>query len=422
MNTPHTLPALCVRMLISMNVLWLAACGLAVTSATAHAEHTVVSIFVPYPSMTYTSFYYEKRGVTKDYVLQQMDAALRGALPCAEVLSAHDIRVMLEFNKMQHLFSGGSDDLLQEIGGGIGADYLLSTSFGNEIDEHHWRLGVSLIPLRKGYVSVMFSEVGQGDAGNVLPEMIKRAMNEIGAAGICPWHGTITMTKKGSRDTVSTEVTKQELSSTTTTETHAAHSSESWTIEAVGRRHGKTTGRGTVAVKADSLHQFDRRTTGNVPCFRAPENCAITDERMPGTFDHYLNYEKSQIRGSRNFDGMKITVTFQADSAFVSLEGEPFGVGKGVSEAYEVTENSCDKCVRKNEKGEYTGAAWGGMYFGGPGTDSPRETTKVDRVTGSNGVVYEYTGNRRLEHQVSGNQKFTDELGTVTEISWDLRR
>jgi hypothetical protein len=366
------------------------------TVGSAYQNKGPVKILVADTKENYTSFFYQKRGIPGEVIGEELMEAIHYALPCSQTTAMSEIRTLIKWDKERQLLSASTENRLEEIGAAFGADYLLTSSFGNLGDEHHWLLSVSLLNVRKGRVSAMATAMGEGRAENVYSDMVKRGVKTIAEHDICPWIGTISVTVKHEKDSTSNTVTNGELSSTTRTETLKDKSEEQWTIAAVAKRYGRTSGEGVVKRTSSFLQQTETKESGNVPCWRNVAPCSIMDDRMPGSFAHNLGYSRSSASGSRQFDGMKIAVAFEGDSAFVSVEGEPMSVGKGTGEEYEMTENTCGKCVSKDEKGEFTGTAWGNWIFGGPA--------------------------KRSSHHVTGAQKITNEEGVVTEITWDLHQ
>ena len=376
-------------------LLCLCVCSVLLTLGDMHAQKSTISILIDDTQENYTSFYYKKRGVSSAHVNQVLDAELRSALPCATILSRSDIRQMLQYDKDRQLLSGTSSGVLDDIAGAMGADYIVGSTFGNVGDERHWMLSVTILAQRSNRATAKGVAQAEGQAADVFRQLIKKVVDQIAESNICPWKGTIRVTKSSSVDTSSTTVSATGWSTTTTTETIVDKLNETWSIEAVGKPSGKTWGKGTVNQTTHYHYRTESNESGKLSCFRSEKPCSIVDDRMPATFEHYLGLKKHSTTGNRTFDDLKIIVTFTSDSAFVSLEGDPFAVGTGKASEYEMKENDCHKCVIKDEDGEITGVTWGARIFGGPA--------------------------KRPTHTISGTQQIR-EGKEVTEITWDLHQ
>jgi len=365
------------------------------------AQQGKIKILLLDTEESYTSFYYQKRGLANINTINQMlTAHLNNAFPCAEFTAMQDIRTMINYNKGQQLLSGGegAGDFLGNIGAETGSmDYILTTSFSNITDENHWFLSASLLHIGKkqGWsAEARASATAQGAASFVITGLIQEVVKQLSEAEVCPWLGTVTVTKILTKDTTSITVTSGDKSTTNRTITKKETMDETWSIEAVGKKKCK----GTVKYAKDASYKEETYTSGNVPCFRSTGPCAITDDFIPGSFSHYLLTIKESVKGGQNFDNVTLKVVFDAGSGNYSLSilGEPLMVGKGESEEYEMTENSCGRCVSKDIHGPSWGTVWANWIVDGRG-----------KIT---------------DHKLSDKQKIQEDDGNVTEIAWNLHK
>lgn len=351
---------------------------------------------------SYTSFYYQKRGLASVGAINQtLVAYLKDIFPCADFTMMENIRAMINFNRQQNLFGSGENagDFLENIIGELGSmDYLLTTSYGNIIDENHWSLSASLIHIGKKKrpfsVDARAYATAQGSASSSIMTMIQEVVKQLSKAEICPWVGTITVSKTKEQDTTSTTVTSGEKSTSKHTITKQEKTIEAWSIDASGKNNNK----GSVKYEMVDSYREEVIASGNVPCFRSPEPCVITDEFMPGSFSRYLLTKKNVVNGTKRFDNLMLEVVRDFDSGnySLSIQGEPMFVGKGESEEYESNENSCGRCVLKDVQSPSVGTVWAGWI-----------------VEGHAAIT---------DQRLSNKKKIQEEDGTVTEIAWDLHK
>jgi len=125
--------------------------------------------------------------------VQQLEAALHDALPCAEWLTQIDVQATIGFEKLRQLLGSGDEDLLAALAGGIGADRLVRA----QVVQSGGNMSVTISVINVGSATLATKVVrtfpNDGELLDEVTNLANEVAEELAGDLRCPaWRGTVT--------------------------------------------------------------------------------------------------------------------------------------------------------------------------------------------------------------------------------------
>ncbi|MCX6139494.1 MAG: hypothetical protein NTX15_01430 [Candidatus Kapabacteria bacterium] len=326
-------------------------------------------------SKTTSNIYSRAKALAKEY------------FPCAKVYTKEDLNAAIDADRIRSL--GSSENNLDVIAAQMMGRY--SLNFSVRKTDEGFNLKGNVIDHKKWDVMDGSFEMG---ASNSLDDMIERAIERLSLTEVCPWIGTVSVTRKYKRDSSYSVPSSRNEIRFMAKITSVNEQTDVWEFTKVGRTRAK----GSVTTSCDRSNKEERNVAGNIPCMRSPDGgCNIVDELIPGTLENILVESANVCSGSLTFDDAKIEVTIDPKQGryFITVKQRGAMIAGGKSFERETFENSCRKCVVRDVQGI-------GYAF----------------VTANWVVGDPY---KKKQKVLKGRTPIPDENETV-EVSWDLHK
>jgi hypothetical protein len=137
-----------------------------------------------------------------DHVTSFVSSALRKEFRCASVLTQFDVRMYLAFERQRQLLGAGQDSDLEAIAGAMGAtEYILTVEVSPDAS-NRLLISLSIMKMASAKTLVRKQDISQGGLNTLFAtanKVIEKFVEELAYYELCPYKGTITMTRRSTR-------------------------------------------------------------------------------------------------------------------------------------------------------------------------------------------------------------------------------